>query len=809
MLKNYLKIAWRNIWRNKSFSFLNIFGLTAGTVCCLYILLYVKDQYGYDAHHHDAESIYRVRTIIESRGETDKFNSATSSPPIAMTMKQDFPEVVAATRVQYFGDQGEYLLNLPDSDNSFYESKGYLADSTFFQVFDYTFLEGKPMHSLNEPYTVVLSSAVARKLFGNNSALNEQIVISDNRSSNLFMVTGVFDETYGKSHLQPHFIMTMNSVGLGQFIRTNNQWAGQNFIYTYVRLNPKADAAALQQKLPAFLEKYGTENLKELNMKKRLILQKATGIHLYSRGITNQIDKVSDVKFLNLLLTIAFFIQLIACINFINLTTARSMRRAREIGVRKVVGAVKSTLIKQFLGESLLVSFIAVGLAIPIVLVLLPWLNNLTGSTLTADSFYSFNIISIVLGLALITGLLSGIYPALYLSGFRPVSVLKGVFSFKPSTVNLRKVLVVFQFVIALVLIISVIVISKQVNYMQSKDIGFNKSQKLVIPLKDDQSRRQFAVFTNEMAKLQEIKGTGGCAYYPSKSVLSDFGVYTSGKDMNSAELMKVNRVSENYFPAMGISVKMGRNLTPGDTLNQTVVNEKALQVLHIEKDKAIGTRLYSEFEGQRSEYEIVGVTSDYNYASLKQEIKPLISFYTQRPAYMIVNARSGDYQKLISEIGSIWKKMVPTSPFEYSFLDEDIQKLYTEEKTLKKISNSFTGLAILISCLGLFGLAMFTAQQRIKEIGIRKVLGASVTGIVSMLSKDFLKLVFISILIASPIAWWAMNKWLQDFAYKINIGWWIFLLAGSIALFIALITVSFQAIKAAIANPVKSLRTE
>jgi len=281
MIKNFLKIAWRNIWRNKSFSFLNILGLTAGTVCCLYILLYVNDQSGYDRYHHEAESIYRVRTIVEPKGETDGVNMATSSPPIAMTMKQDFPEVVTAARVQYFSDQGEYLLNLPNSDNSFYESKGYLVDSSFFQVFDYKFLEGKPLHSLDEPNTVVLSSAVAKKLFGKNSALNEQIIITDNRNPTPFKVTGVFDETYGKSHLKPHFLMTMNSIGMGQFLRTNNQWGGQNFAYTYVRLNPNADAMALQQKLPAFLEKYGAENMKELGIKKHLVLQKVINDRIF------------------------------------------------------------------------------------------------------------------------------------------------------------------------------------------------------------------------------------------------------------------------------------------------------------------------------------------------------------------------------------------------------------------------------------------------------------------------------------------------------------------------------------------------
>jgi len=403
MIKNYFKIAWRNIWRHKSFSFLNILGLTAGTVCCLYILLYVKDQYGYDTHHDDAGSIYRIRTVIEPKDGTPGFNSAMGSPPIAMGMKMDFPEVMAATRVVYFTNGGDNLLSMVGSDNSFYEPKGYLVDSTFFQVFTYKFIEGKPLHSLDEPYTIVLSSAVAKKLFGSNEALNQQINIGNPFSSDTFRVTGVFDETWGKSHLQPHFIMSMNSGGIGEFVRTNNQWAGQNFIYTYVKLNPNADAAQLESKLPAFLERHGADNLRELSMKKHLHLQKVSDIHLYSGGIGNQIDKVSNARFLYLLLTIAFFIQLIACVNFINLTTARSVRRAREIGVRKVAGAVKSSLIGQFLGESVLISFIAVMLAVPAVIILLPLFNILTDGTITIGSFKDPVVIAVIITLGIVT----------------------------------------------------------------------------------------------------------------------------------------------------------------------------------------------------------------------------------------------------------------------------------------------------------------------------------------------------------------------------------------------------------------------
>src|SRR5688572_17328436 len=718
MIKNYFKIAWRNIWRHKSFSFLNILGLTAGTVCCLYILLYVKDQYGYDAHHEDAGSIYRIRTVIELKDGAPDVNTAVASPPIAMGMKMDFPEVKAATRVVYFTNGGNNLLSIVGSDNSFYESKGYLVDSTFFQVFNYKFIEGRPLHSLDEPYTVVLSSAVARKLLGSNEALNQQIKIG----SDTFRVTGVFDETWGKSHLQPHFIMSMNSGGIGEFVRTNNQWAGQNFVYTYVKLNPNADAAQLESKLPAFLERHGADNLRELSMKKQLHLQKVADIHLYSAGITNQIDKVSNARFLYLLLTIAFFIQLIACVNFINLTTARSVRRAREICVRKVAGAVKSSLIGQFLGESVLISFIAVLLAVPAVMLLLPLFNTLTGGTITVDAFKDPVVIAVIIILGIATGLLAGIYPALYLSRFSPVSVLKGTISFKPSSALLRKGLVVFQFVIAIVLIISVIVISRQLNYMQTQDLGFNQKQKLIIPFQNQESRQNFTAFNNELKKLKDVTAVTGCVSYPSLTIGSDIGVYKSGQDMKSAKLLKINQVHEDFFKVMDIPLLTGRQLRPSDTSRQVIVNEKALQVLGIDKDKAAGTQLYFDFEGNHMDYEIVGVTKDYNYSSLKEQVQPLMTFYTSQPSYMIVEASSDNYKSLLADIGVTWKKIISGTPFEYSFLDEEIQKQYVEEATLRKISNSFTVLAILISCLGLFGLAMFTAQQRIKEIGVRKV---------------------------------------------------------------------------------------
>jgi putative ABC transport system permease protein len=736
-------------------------------------------------------------------------NSACSSPPIVMQMKKDFPEIQTAARVVYFNDGSNNLIRRIGSDNGFYEPNGYVVDSTFFQVFDFHFVEGRASNSLEEPYTVVLSSELARKLFGRETAVGQQIHITNQFNKHDFKITGVFDENYGKSHLNPHFIMTMNSGGIGGFVRSVNEWAGQNFIYSYIRLNPNADPSTVQAKLPAFLQKYGKKDLDRLVMKKQLFLQKVTDIHLHSKGIGSQLGKTSDIGFLNILLAIACFIQLIACINFINLTTARSMKRAREIGVRKVVGAMRNSLIIQFLTESIMIAIISMLLALPVVALLLPELNSLTEGTLTLDAFKSLPVISSIVALGFITGLLGGIYPAIYLSGFQPVSILKGTFRFKGASIFLRKGLVVFQFVIAIVLIISVLIISGQISFMQNYDMGFNKDQKLIIPLQSRDSRAQFTALRNELSAMKDIKGVAGCNADPSRIVLNDFIVYTKGHDMSSGKLAKATSADENFFNVMGMKILQGRNLREFDTTGQVIANELTLKQLEIPKETAIGTKLYAKPGGEDREFEIVGVCNDYIFNSMKSEMEPLITFYTKQPNYIVAEMTTKDYKGLLAAVGSAWKKAVPGVPFEYSFLDQDLEKQFKEETTLRKISNSFTLLAIIISCLGLFGLAMFTAQQRIKEIGVRKVLGASVTGIISMLSRDFLKLVLLSILIATPIAWWAMNEWLSDFTYRMTLHWWTFLLAGAIAIVVAFITVSFQAIKAAVANPVKSLRTE
>ena len=809
MLQNYLKIALRNLTRNKMFSFLNILGLTVGTACCLYILMYVKDQFGFDKHHQNADNIYRVNTKIERKDEL-AFNGCTISPPIVPTMQKDFPEVEAYTRVIAFFNVKNNIVGVEGKTQTFSENKGYLVDSTFFKIFNYRFVEGAAEHSLDAPYTVVLSSIMAKKLFGNQKVINKRIQLRNTTTPTTLTVTGVYDETFGKSHFRPTFLVSLNSGGLGEFARSSTEWAGSNFACGYIKLKPNTNPDKLEAKFPALLKQYGAKRLAELGMKKQLFLQPITDINLYSKGIIDgQLDTVSDISFLNMLLIIAAFIQLIACINFVNLTTARSVRRAKEVGVRKVVGAVRSSLIGQFLGESMLIALIAIFLALPIVQLLLPFLNSITDGNVSIDITKNFDIILLTGAIALITGLLAGIYPALYLSNFKPVSVLKGVFKLNPTSILLRKGLVIFQFSIAIILIIGVLIISEQMSFMQTKDLGFNQSQKIVLSLPNEQAQSQFYALKNELSKQKEVKNVGGTTYYPSTKILSDMLIFKSGGSRDEALLVKSNGLELDFFKTLDIKMIAGRNFNPSDTTNQIVLNEKAVKDLKLDMKTVIGTQVFSGSGSDMQTLIIIGVHKDYNNNSLKTDIDPMMSYLDNTPDYAILDVQANNYPSFFVNTEKIWKKIAPSAPFEYTFLDEDIQRQYTQENTLKKVVNSFTAIAILICCLGLFGLAMFTAEQRTKEIGVRKVLGASVFSITTLLSKEFLRPVLVAFLIASPVAYLAMNQWLQGFVYHINIGWKSFALAGVCTVLITLLTVSYQAIRAALANPVKSLRTE
>lgn len=809
MFKSYIKTAYRFLLKNRTFSFVNIFGLAAGTLCCLYILLYVGDQYSYDKQHKDAKDIYRLTSILGLPGDKHTVNAATS-PPIAPAMKKDFSQVVQFTRMVTTEGFGVKQHLLTYKEKSFYENDAAYVDSTFFDVFSFHFVNGSPGGALQEPYSVVLLKPVADKLFGDEDPVGKVININDNFSKHDFKVTGVVDESLGKSHLHANIFMAMHSGGMGGFTYRNNSWAGNNYAYSYVRLQPNTDVAGLERQLPAFIDKYGGQQLKNLGMTKEIHLQPVRSVHT-TAGYEH--DKPVSSAFLSLLLLIAALIQIIACVNFMNLSTARASRRAKEVGVRKVIGAGRKDLFRQFLGESILMSLFAVAVALPMLVLLLPYLNRITQSDINVSFLSDYRLWLMLTGLIGVTGLVAGSYPAFYLSAFRAIKVIKGDFTNHVSAAGIRRGLVVFQFVLSITLITGIIIIYAQLNYVKNKDLGFDRNQKLIFSFYTDDAQSHIPTFAQDLRQLAEVKTVSRANNYLSRFVPNDWVYFLAGGNASTGQDVKQIYTDEYFVRANGIRIINGRDFHQNDS-GRVLINEKLARKLGLELDKAPGTSLYPLQEPGDSTppYIIAGVLQDFNYNSLHDEIKPLMLVYNTKRSdrsNLVVNTSSRDYKALLAEMQVLWNRNFPSVPFEYSFLDDEVDKQYATETTLSHIINSFTLMAVLISCLGLFGLAAFSAEQRNKEIGIRKVLGASVPGLVRLLSGEFLRLIVISLLLAVPISWWAMSKWLQGFAYQVPLRWWMFGLAGAMAILIAVLTVSFQSVRAALANPVKSLRAD
>jgi putative ABC transport system permease protein len=804
MIKNYFKTAWRFLLKNKSFSFINIIGLSVGTLCCLYILLYVKDQYSYDTHFKNAKDIYRIVTLISVSGDKDKM--ATCSPPIAPAMKNDFPEVEQFTRIIPTLGSSNHLLRY--KDKSFYNDNAYLVDSTFFDVFNFHFDYGNAATALTEPNSIVLLKPVADKLFDKENPVGKVITIEDADGKNDFRVTGVIDESLGKSNIHASMFIRMNENGYGGDILKNTSWAGNNFVNSFIKLKPGANAAALEKKLPAFLNKYGGDQLKSSGMEKQLLLQPVTSIHT-TEGYGPEMTPTISSSFLNILILIAALIQIIACINFMNLSTAKASKRAKEVGVRKVIGAEKGSLRIQFLTESFLLSFLSVLIALPLLIIMLPYLNEITHADVLLSSLLNYRIWLLLCGIILVTSLIAGSYPAFYLSAFQAVKVIKGNFTNHISAAGTRRSLVVFQFVLSIVLITSIIIIYSQLNYIKNKDLGFDKDHKLIFSFYTNETKSEMHAFANDLKNLSDVKTVSlANNYLGSGGPYHDWAVYLPGGNPAAAIDQQNLASDENFVKTTGIQILSGRDFRFTDS-NKVLINETLMKRLGLNLQNAPGSKLLAT---DGISFEIAGVMKDFNYSSLRSDINPFMIICDPKEDDIhdvIANVSSHDYKALMSKIGAIWQNDLPGVPFQYSFLSADVQKQYEADITMSNIINSFTLMAILISCLGLFGLVAFSAEQRKKEIGVRKVLGASVASVVELLSKEFIKLVGISILIATPIAWWVMNKWLQSFSYRITISWWMFALAGAIAILIALITVSFQSIKAALANPVRNLRTE
>lgn len=804
MIKNYLKIALRNMLKFKAYSFINIFGLAIGIAACMMILLYINDELSYDKYNDKANQIYRVHTLGKLAGNV--INIAVSPAPLGETLVKDYPEVIQYTRLM-----PNTTMLIRYKDNVFVETNFFWADSTVFDVFTIPFVKGDPKTALTQPHTVVLTEKLAKKYFGNEDPIDKIMNFEDGTP---YTVKGVIKNCPVNAHFHYDIFASIASLGLS----STPFWISNN-MYTYIVLKKGVDGSLLEAKLPAFAEKYAGPQLKQLfgvsydelrntgNLYE-FHTQSLTSIHLNSH-LDYEIEPNSDMRYIYIFSIIALFILLIACINFMNLSTARSALRAKEVGIRKVLGSNKSQLIKQFLAESMLMTFIAVVVAIALVEIFLPSFNLLAGRELHTSYFNNLIAIPALVLAVIIIGLIAGSYPAFFLSSFKPVTVLKGKLNNKGGS-WLRSGLVVFQFAISIILFIGTFIIYGQLKYVQEKNLGFDREHVLVI-------NRAWALenkaetFKNELMNNTHMISASNTDNLPGRL----FGqIVFKPEDSQSLQqyILAIMATDYDFIKTLKLQLTEGRYFSKENSTDtmSVVLNESAVKLMGI-KDP-LGKRVI--VPGQTPErnvaYTIIGVLKDFHFESLHQKIRPLAIFLNRgQTAYLPVRIRPTDISGSISYIEKEWKKFVPNKPFEFFFLDDDFNKLYQSEQKTGEIFTVFSVLAIFIACLGLFGLAAFTAERRTKEIGIRKVLGASIPGVVMLLSREFTKWVLISNIIAWPIAYYFMNNWLENFAYRISPGLYTFIAAAIIALFIALLTVSFQAIKVAMSNPVNALRSE
>jgi putative ABC transport system permease protein len=808
MLRNYLKIALRNLWNNKGFSAINISGLAVGLATCLLMLFYVTDELNYDKFNQKADRIYRVDGDIKFGG--NHFVLAVAPDALGPVLKKDFPQVEQYVRFRGYGGflvkKGLQNLN---------EDRVIYADSSLFDVFTLSMIQGDPKTALIEPKSLVITETTAKKYFNSTDVIGKNLIINDTGN---FKITGVIKDIPSQSHFNFNFFVSLSSSDESR----QNNWVSNNF-NTYIVLKKGADPQKLESQFGAMVLKYVGPQVKQLmnitmdDFAKSgnfdtYNLTPLTSIHLHSNK-TAELGINSNIEFVYIFSFIAVLILLIACVNFMNLSTARSSNRAKEVGVRKVLGSLRKNLVAQFLTESILISLLALVLAILIAFLLLPYFNQLSGKQITTGIFSKPWLFPSLIALMLVVGVIAGSYPAFFLSAFNPVEVLKGKLAkgFKSSW--LRSGLVIFQFFISIALIIGTIIIYNQLKYIRNKDLGYNRSHVLILKNTNSLGKSE-KTFKDEVLQISGVQSATIGGQLPTNDSRNDSPLFPDPTlDQKKAVSMQIWNVDENYIPTLGMRIIKGRNFSTEFSTDSTgiIINESAAKLFDF-NDPLNKTLYYlNSFQNNKdiTAYHVVGVVKDFNFSTLREEVTPLALVFRGQNGSISFRINTTNIPGLVAQIESKWKTMASGQPFNYSFMDDDFNNIYKSEQQTGKIFISFAVLAIFIACLGLFGLVTYAAEQRTKEIGIRKVLGASVSIIVSMLSKDFLKLIIISAFIAFPVAWWAMHSWLQHFAYRISITWWVFVIAGGMALIIALLTVSFQAIKAAIANPVKSLRTE
>lgn len=811
MIKNYLKVALRNLWKSRGFTAINITGLAVGLCGCLLIVLYVRDELSYDKHYTYADRIYRLDADIYFNNTL--FNSATSPKPMAPRLVKDYPQVVQMTRISYFNSPTDIMIK---KGNSWVQDHHLaFADSTFFKVFTLPMIAGDPNTALDEPHSIVIDESAARRYFNSTDVVGKTLELEDRT---ICKITGVMRDMPRQSSFHFSFIRPLHDSWSGD----DQQWIN-NSAQSYILVRPGTDRGSLQKDVDATTDNYvsraleaqlhiTTQGMKQQGGHIRYHLMPLTDIHLHSNK-SYEFEANGNSSYIYVFSFIAVLILIIACVNFMNLSTARSANRAKEVGIRKVAGSTRENLIFQFLTESMLLTFLSMLLALGFAVLVLPMFNTLSGKELHTTILFSPRFIALLAALVIIVGCLAGSYPAFYLSSFQPIKVLKGATSTGFKNSWLRSSLVVFQFFISIALIVGTLVIYRQLNYIRNREIGFDRDQVLVIH-NTGSIGDGINTFRNELQQLSGVAGATLASDLPTQgSGYNQTGwSRTASIDAKSVVVVTDLEIDENYVPTLGMKVQKGRNFDPkhfGTDSLGVLVNEATVRLLGW-KDP-LTENLYNNFDndGKPRPYHVVGVLRNFNYNSMHEKVGPVVLRLADRRQTMAVRLTPGDMYAKVGQIESKWKALFPGMPFSYTFMDNDFDKLYHAEARTGSVFITFAVFAILIACLGLFGLVTYAAEQRTREIGIRKVLGASTSGLMSLLSKDFLKLVLIASLIAFPVAWWAMNKWLESFAYRTGISWWIFLAAGLMAIGIALVTVSIQTLRAAVANPVKNLRSE
>lgn len=798
MFKNYLKTALRSLMRNKSYSVINIAGLSVGIAACLLIGIYILHELSFDRFHANANRVARVTMEYNNGDVTNKL--AMTGTKVGPQFQRTFPEVQSYARTL------KYTRVVSYGEKAFEEENFLYADSAFFGIFSFPLIAGDAANALNSPDKIVITDRMAKKYFGSAEAIGKVLRVGGTKD---FIVTGVTAEPPSNSQIKFDFVASFTSLNASK----EEKWWEANYV-TYLLLAPNTNISTVQGRVTAYMQKVTKEELKsEGNHYLTYVLEPLTSVHLYSAY--EGFEPNNSITYIYILAIVALLILCIASVNYTNLATAQSASRTAEIGIRKVLGAERFQVFRQFIGESLLITTIAMVIALAIAYTLLPLFNQLAGKELEHSVLFRPSTLLVLAGTGVLVSLAAGFYPAFILSNLRLINILKSGFTFTSGGAGIRKSLIVFQFVISIFLLIATTIVLQQLSYIRSKDLGYNKDHVVVLPL-DHLMRPGYDDLKRALANHPQVKSIGAAYEEPTDIGWGD-GI-TAGEGATQKQVtVNALPVDEDFVRTMDIRIIAGADYTltdvqQMDTSNNFqnlqysfMLNEAAVKALGWTPEEAIGKKISKGYPGT-----VKAVIKDFHFRSFHNPITPLVLFLDKRmPQKLFVKVAGSDLQAALKHLEASWKSRVPHRPFEYHFLDDDYESLYKSEQRMAGIFSSFSTLAILLACLGLFGLTAFAVVQRTKEIGIRKILGANIPSIISLLSKDFLLLVLIAIVVASPLAWYAANNWLQDFAYRIRIEWWVFVTAGALALGIALLTISFQAVKAALANPVDSLRTE